>query len=492
MTRKHHPAGGSERSRLDRFSRVSPLLLGILGPEGRLEEVNPAWECMLGQLRHGEVGLPLTKLVHPYDEAMVIDALRRASAGHPAHFLASSRCADGTYRTLDWQVEQDPDSAFFYAQARVPSEGGQSQVVAVLDGLEAAVFVADARTDEVLFANRAFLKDHGPDAVGHTLRGSAVPQPERGDYRIDPRKLTSADLPQELFDGELQDPLSGRWYYVREQATRWVDGRVVRMGIATDITDRKRVEAEARDQEERMAQTSRLITMGEMASTLAHELNQPLAAVANYCMGCVTRLEAGGAQHADLLVAMKKASAQAERAGKIIRRIRDFVRKSEPHRVPVALADVMEDALGIAEIEARKAGVRLTVALPADLPWVMADRIMVEQVILNLVRNGVEAMADTPPDQRELAVRAAPLDGGMVRVSVQDRGHGIEGEDLERLFKPFFTTKADGMGMGLNICRSIIEFHGGRLWAESPPQGGTHFHFTLPMETASEPPADQL
>ncbi len=181
-------------------------------------------------------------------------------------------------------------------RVRAALESAHERFEAVLDGLDAAVFVADARTDEILFANLAFKRIHGFDAVGRTVRGVAVPQPERGDYRVDPRNLSPADVPRELFDGELQHPLSGRWYHVREQATRWVDGRVVRMGIATDITDRKQTAEVAREQEERLQRTSRLITMGEMASTLAHELNQPLAAIANYCAGSVTRLQSGKAK----------------------------------------------------------------------------------------------------------------------------------------------------------------------------------------------------
>ncbi len=373
---------------------------------------------------------------------------------------------------------------------RANLEAAQQRFEAVLDGLETAVFVADARTDEILFANRAFKVIHGFDAVGRSARGAAVPQPERGDYRVDPRNLGPQDVPTDLFDGELQHPLSGRWYHVRELATRWVDGRVVRMGVATEITDRKHMEQVAREQEERLASTSRLITMGEMASTLAHELNQPLAAITNYSMGCVTRLRSGHYRPEDLLGAMEKAASQAERAGKIIRRIRDFVRKSEPRRAAVSLAEVMDDAQTMAELNTRRAGVKLVVDVPDTLPAVFADRIMVEQVVLNLLRNGAEAMAATPAEARVLEVRAREVAGGMVQVSVADRGHGISDEDLERLFKPFFTTKAEGMGMGLNICRSIIEFHGGRLWVEPNPDGGTIFHFTLPLETAGVPFAE--
>ncbi len=371
-------------------------------------------------------------------------------------------------------------------RVRAALEAAHERFEAVLDGLDAAVFVADARTDEILFANRAFKNIHGFDAVGRTVRGVAVPQPERGDYRVDPRGLALVDLPRELFDGELQHPLSGRWYHVREQATRWVDGRVVRMGIATDITDRKQTAEVSRQQEERLQRTGRLITMGEMASTLAHELNQPLSAIANYCMGCVTRMQSGNWKQEDVLAAMQKASFQAERAGKIIRRVREFVKKSEPRRSAVPIGEVLDDAIGFAEIDARRMGIRVEEDVPEGLPAVYADRIMIEQVVLNLVKNGLDAMHDNPPEDRLLRVRARALGPLSVEVAVIDRGHGISEEERKRLFTPFYTTKAEGMGMGLNICRSIIEFHDGRLTVETNPEGGTIFSFTLPTEAASE------
>ncbi len=369
---------------------------------------------------------------------------------------------------------------------RAALEAAHERFEAVLDGLEAAVFVADAGTDEILFANRAFKNIHGFDAVGRTVRGVAVPQPERGDYRLDPRALKPADVPRELFDGELQHPLSGRWYHVRERATRWVDGRVVRMGIATDITERKQTAEISRQQAERLQRTSRLITMGEMASTLAHELNQPLAAIANYCMGCVTRIQSGNVRGEDLLAAMQKASFQAERAGKIIRRVREFVKKSEPRRSAVQISEVLDDAIGFAEIDAKRMSSRIVADVAAGLPAVFADRIMIEQVVLNLVKNGIDSMAELPRDERVLVVRARALGPSAVEVSVIDRGHGIDEDDRARLFTPFYTTKAEGMGMGLNICRSIIEFHDGRLVVDSNPDGGTIFSFTLPTEVASE------
>jgi C4-dicarboxylate-specific signal transduction histidine kinase len=226
--------------------------------------------------------------------------------------------------------------------------------------------------------------------------------------------------------------------------------------------------------------------MGEMASTLAHELNQPLSAIANYCMGCVTRMQSGNWKQEELLAAMQKASFQAERAGKIIRRVREFVKKSEPRRSAVPIGEVLDDALGFAEIDARRMGIRVEEEVPEGLPAVYADRIMIEQVVLNLVRNGLDSMHDNPPETKVLRVRARALGPLSVEVAVIDRGHGIGEEERKHLFSPFYTTKSEGMGMGLNICRSIIEFHDGRLTVESNPEGGTIFSFTLPTEAASE------
>jgi PAS domain S-box-containing protein len=344
------------------------------------------------------------------------------------------------------------------------------------------VYVADVATDEILYANRAFKQLYGFDAVGQNCwQVTSVCHPERGDFLADPRRLGLDDVPRELFDGEIRHRLNGRWYHLRDRAIRWVDGRVVRMEIAADVSDRKRTEEATLRHQERLEQTSRLITMGEMASSLAHELNQPLSAIANYCMGSVNRLKTGDYRQEDILAAMEKASTQAERAGKIIRRTREFVKKSEPNRAPVALAEIVEEAIGFADIEARKAAVGIRVDIPPDLPPVFADRIMIEQVVLNLVKNGIEAMQQAHAIERELCISARRDESGMVEVAVADRGHGIGEEEAEKLFAPFYTTKKEGMGMGLNICRSIVEFHDGRLWAQPNPGGGSVFRFTLPI-----------
>ncbi|MEN3112826.1 PAS domain S-box protein [Uliginosibacterium paludis] len=367
-------------------------------------------------------------------------------------------------------------------RARAELQAANERITTVLDGLDAAVYVAEAASGDLLYSNRAYDSQHL--RAGTTSR-DAIPERELGDYPVDPRRLRSADVPRELFDGELQHPVTAQWFHIRERALRWVDGRIVRLVVATDITALKRAEELNREQEERLARTSRLITMGEMASTLAHELNQPLSAISNYSMGCVNRLKSGQFRLEDIVGAMEKASVQANRAGNIVRRIREFVRKSEPRRSIISLSQVTEEALGIAEIEARRLGTRIVTHLPDDLPPVLADRIMIEQVLMNLVKNAAEAMQDKPLDERVIHIDACEKHNS-IEVSVTDRGSGISAEHLDELFSPFFTTKKEGMGMGLNICRSIIEFHKGRLWVDANPEGGCIFRFTLALENKLE------
>ncbi|HLO62590.1 MAG TPA: PAS domain S-box protein [Azonexus sp.] len=258
------------------------------------------------------------------------------------------------------------------------------------------------------------------------------------------------------------------------------------MASVLDITERKRAEELARQQQEQLQFTSRLVTMGEMASTLAHELNQPLAAIASYNTGCLNLFANENANPSEIRPALEKIGLQAQRAGKIIRRVHDFVRKSEPKRAPCQLGEVIEDCLGFVEAEARKRHVHIESDATPLLP-VLADRLMLEQVLLNLIRNAMEAMAKTAEADRLLRI-AVEVSADELRISVSDQGCGIAPEVRDKLFTAFFTTKPDGMGIGLSICRSIIEFHRGRLWAEDNPHSatgsGTIFHFTLPLEAA--------
>ena len=252
------------------------------------------------------------------------------------------------------------------------------------------------------------------------------------------------------------------------------------MGSIVDVTARKHAEELARQQQEKLQLTARLITMGELASTLAHELNQPLAAITSYNTGCLNKLESGSFTREELSGALSKLGVQAQRAGRIIRRVHDFVRKSEPKRAPCDLAEVIDDSVGFIESAAKSRNIRIVREIQGMRPELMADQIMLEQVLLNLMRNALDAMADEPPERRRLTIKLSQL-GSQMEIRVVDLGPGIPIEVQQKLFTPFFSTKAEGMGMGLNICRSIIEFHQGRLWVENNPEGGTIFVITLPI-----------
>lgn len=471
--------------------------LRAIDMQGRIIYVNPAFCKLVGMRAEQLIGsTPPFPYWPPEDNAEQMRNLEMTLAGRapPEGFQMRIVHAGGEHTDVRFYISPLIDSARRQTgwmasmiditepvRARAELVASHERFVTVLDGLDAPMYVADARTDEVLFANRACCALFGADAVGRSSAELGDGWRRDGAPLRDPRQLTLADLPCALYDGEVRDERGGRWYFQRERAIKWVDGRVARMVISSDITQAKQIEDENLRQQTRLEQTSRLISMGEMASTLAHELNQPLAAIANYAMGCVSRLEGGVYVREELLAAMQKASSQAERAGTIVRRMRDFVRKSEPHCVAVPLADIVDEAVGFAEIEARKAGIAIALDIAPDLPPVHADRIMVEQVLLNLVKNGIEAMEQTPPARRRLRIAARCNDAGLVEVEVRDQGQGIAAAVADELFRPFFTTKAQGMGMGLNICRTIIEFHKGRLWAEANPEGGTVFRFTLPI-----------
>ena len=339
----------------------------------------------------------------------------------------------------------------------------------VLEGLYEAVYVVDRASGELLYLNQRCR-----DAFG-------AGEPLINSRQIEARLQAPAASHAEEHGGEFFDAARQRWYLLHSRPLRWVDARAVRLVVATDITDRKQTEELNRQQQEKLRLTSHLITVGEMASTLAHEINQPLAAIANYNMGCVRRLRAGSWDAQELLAAMEKAGMQAERAGRIIRRVRELVRRREPQLARCDVNSVISNAASVIEINAEKNHVRLNLELASGLPVVEADEIMLEQAILNLTRNGIESMQETPPEERELKIRSRVSQGGAIEIEITDTGCGIPEAIIENRFESFFTTKPDGMGMGLGIARSIMELHHGRLWATRNSGRGSTFHLTLPV-----------
>ena len=342
----------------------------------------------------------------------------------------------------------------------------------------------------IIYVNSAFCRMVGMEAKD--LIGRAPPMPywdptdlERT-HSIHDRVVAGDSPPQGIEvrfrrpDGELFDVLIHEAPLIDASGNHagW-------MASVLDITDRKRAEEMAKAQDASLQRTARLVTMGEMASTLAHELNQPLSAIASSAAGCLNILATEQRNPDALRVALEKLGAQAQRAGQIIRRVHDFVRKREPKIVPSALEPVLATCLAFADVDLRKHGVRIELDSSIALPPMHADPILIQQVLLNLIRNAAEAMAGSPVERRLLRVIARQHDD-CVAISVEDRGPGIPETVRERMFEPFISTKADGMGMGLNICRSIVELHKGRLVMQPRDGGGTVFTVILPIAEASK------
>ena len=370
----------------------------------------------------------------------------------------------------------------------------------VLEGLDASVSVLSVQQGELLFVNRSYRLWFGADAKGHQhLAGSVAGAPfeaERDD-EVDPlsglptEELTAAGVhPREVFIESVQ-----KWFDVRSRYLQWTDGRLAQMLIATDITTRLRAEEQAAAQAEKAQVTSRLVTMGEMASSVAHELNQPLTAITNYCNGMVSRVSADSISRDDLVAALQKTARQAERAGQIIKRIRAFVKRSEPQCQPAQARQIIDDAVELAGIELRRRNVAIHTYVAQRLPIIMVDPILIEQVVLNLLKNAAEAIdtAGLPPPRRHIELRVVPRhmpeEGGVIEFSVTDMGPGMKDEVIARLYEAFFSTKAEGLGIGLSLCRSIVESHRGRMRAQNLYNGnvvvGCCFSFTVPVDVTS-------
>ena len=409
------------------------------------------------------------------------------------HVLASSNPA-ATDTTLDYSITLDTSSHGLILQAsayKTDSHLARTMLMALILGLSALIVwslaalrrhmlrrahaEATLRTEyalrkamessvrtglravdmqgRIIYVNRAFC-----DRVGWSeqeLMGKAPPMPYWVSGDIDTNAaafdaMLAGDPPRRDVEARFQRR-DGEYIDVIQYVSPLVDAHDQQTGWMAsmhDITDRKRAAEINRQQQENLQRTARLVTMGEMASSLAHEINQPLSAIANYSKGCVDRLSADTGTREHLLDALQKINLQADRAGKVIRRIRDFVRKREPQRHVCTLRDIIENVMAFADIEARAQGVGIKFEIAPVLPPLRVDRILIEQVMLNLVKNGMESMQQTAHRRRTLGISVHPVENGFVEISVNDCGH----ESLEKLFSSFYTTKPDGMGMDSIQC----------------------------------------
>ncbi len=503
-----------------RRAMENSMLTGMraLDMQGRITYVNPAF-CMMTGWSEGELVGRTAPFPYwpPQDHDLLAQRLEDELSGRstPGGFEVRVMRKDGSIFDARMYVSPliDPNGqqtgwmtsmTDITEPKRIREELSTSyeRFTTVLESLDAAVSVAPLGSEEVLFANKMYRQWFGAGGHGHRMLidlGGVVQTVNQ-----------DAQDAVDSFAGLPTDPLTdagtenaevfvdslGKWLEVRSRYLTWVDGRLAQLVIASDITPRRLAEEQAARQNERAQTASRLITMGEMASSVAHELNQPLTAISNYCNGMISRLQRQQISEDDLLVALEKTARQAQRAGQIIQRIRAFVKRSEPNPTPSDVSTMVNNALELAEIELRRQQVRLTPYVAARLPQLLVDPILIEQVLINLLKNAGESIleAGRPPGQRAVELRVAPLrvnDLDVIEFSVTDTGRGVPDEMLERIYEAFYSTKTEGMGIGLKLCRSIVESHHGRMRMENLYNGtevtGCCFSFWIPVAPRLQP-----
>ncbi len=372
----------------------------------------------------------------------------------------------------------------------------EAELRSILDTVPDAIIVIDeagiiqsfSPAAERLFGYRA------EDAIGRNI-SAMMPSPYREAHDGYLRRYLSTGERRIIGIGRIVVGLRGDGStFPMELAVGEVNhgGRRLFTGFVRDLTERQRAEKRLQDLQAELVHVSRLSAMGQMASTLAHELNQPLTAVSNYVQAARRMVTAVAATDDGvperLIEILEKTSAQANRAGQIIRRLREFVGKGDIEKRSERLDKIIEEASALALVGAKDYGVRVKFEFDEALPPVLADRIQIQQVVLNLMRNAIEAMQSG--QRRELVLSTRRGENGTALAGVADTGPGLDPEVEARLFEPFVTTKPQGMGLGLSICREIIEAHGGRLWGAGRPEGGTIFFFSLPLALHGEERVD--
>ncbi len=501
-----------------RRAMENSLITGMraLDRQGRISYVNAAFCQMTGWSSEELVGQnPPYSFWHPDDYPRNHDILNRTLSAHIPQGGYQMRVLRKNGTTFDARmymaplVTADGEQTGWIASMTDITESNRvkrqltsahERFTRVLDALDVAVSVAPLGSEELLFANHAYRQWYGDDdATGHMQMlmqagRPATPVSDPAHQEDNMAGLPTAELPEAAGNNsEIHIERLGRWIEVRSRYLEWVDGRLAQMVVATDITARRVAEELSAQHEARAQAASRLVTMGEMASSVAHELNQPLTAINNYCNGMVSRVRSGQIDKEALLGALEKTSRQAQRAGQIIQRIRSFVKRSTPNYTETSAETMVLEAVELAEIEMRRRSVRLLHFVQPRLPLIMADKILIEQVLINLLKNAAESIdhSQTPAELREVRLNAhmAEHDGKQViEFTVDDHGKGISPEVDNHLFEAFFTTKNEGLGIGLNLCRSIVESHQGRLQAQNIYNGdvvtGCRFSFWIPVPTS--------
>lgn len=345
----------------------------------------------------------------------------------------------------------------------------------VLEEMNAAAYLVDERSDMIVYANSQMIS-----IAGETTPLRSCTFEKQFTQDIDDRDhLGPTSMAREFSSRMMRDHRTGRWYLMQAGAIPWGTNPNVRLKLLTDITVQKDAELMRARHLEIVNQAARLTTLAEIASTLAHEINQPLMVIATYTDACQRLLHAPELNHDEIATALAKCHAQAVRAAEIIERLREFIRQRRHDPIPCDLQSVVSDAIDMMRpvLDEERIVVDLVQASPGLV--VVADRILLIQVMVNLIRNAIDAMHGNIPDARQLSISVSLQESGEVLLAVADRGTGLVAVSIDEIFSPFFTTKPDGLGLGLSICRTVAEAHNGRLWAANNPGGGAIFYLAL-------------
>jgi C4-dicarboxylate-specific signal transduction histidine kinase len=364
------------------------------------------------------------------------------------------------------------------ARLHVALRRADERFLRVLEELHAGVYVIDHDRARIVYANRrlADMINKDPLSLGVAdLEGRFC-----GAMAEASAELSSRPGEARFVSREVRDLATGRWYLVQAGPVPWNRNRRVSLKVITDISDQKHAQSLKQQHRDMLHQSARLAALTEIASTLAHEVNQPLMAIASYNDACLRLLQRPESDRDDVVAALEKCRGQAIRAGQIISSMREFIRSRHPRPIHCDINAVARESLDLADTQIEDSCVTADLVLADALPLTQADPTLLVQVVVNLVQNAIDSMRLASPTQRALTVATGIHTDGSIMVSVSDQGQGLPAGMGDELYRPFFTTKPQGLGLGLSICRSVVEAHGGRLWHEANQGPGCTFHFTVP------------
>ena len=486
----------SQNKALERLFNLSLDMLCVADLDGHFRIVNTAFETTLGHSRQVLLDTPFIDFVHPNDKAATLEAVERLATGESiAYFENRNRCDDGSYKWIAWTSVPMPEEGFLYCVARditgqkaihLEMETQRDLFNSILSNVPASIFWKDSNS-VYLGVNNRFARDTGlqdpEEIVGKTDYDLAWTREQADFYRECDRKvMDSGEAMLNIEESQLQ--ADGKETHILTNKVPLLDasGQVSGMlGVYIDITDKKRAEEEIQRHHLEIAHVIRLSTAGEMASGIAHELNQPLAALASYCGTAKSLANSMTSPPQQLVEILEQATEQALRAGDIIRHLRQFISKGEEHKESMDIGQVIRDTIVFLKYEVQKSDAKIEFHSGYKGCKITADKIQIEQVLINMVRNSLEAIGNAKITEGRVVLQTRKLPNDRVEVTVIDNGPGINAETVNTIFDPFKTSKETGMGIGLSLSRTIIEAQGGKLWVDKDYQNGALFGFELPV-----------